>query len=59
MRVDYLVVGAGFSGCTLAERLASQLDKTVLIVDKRRHIGGNAYDCLNSDGIRIDRKSVV
>jgi UDP-galactopyranose mutase len=39
---DYLIVGAGFAGSVLAERLASQLGKRVLIVDRRNHIGGNA-----------------
>ena len=48
---DYLVVGAGFAGSVLAERLASQLDKSVLLIDKRRHIGGNAHDGYNEDGI--------
>ena len=41
---DYLVVGAGFAGATIAERLASHAGKRVLICDKRPHIGGNAYD---------------
>lgn len=44
MMFDYLIVGAGFAGSVLAERLASQAGKRVLIVDKRPHIGGNAYD---------------
>jgi len=39
---DYLIVGAGFAGSVLAERLASQSDARVLVVDKRPHIGGNA-----------------
>lgn len=52
---DYLVVGAGFAGSVLAERLASQLGKRVLIIDKRDHIAGNAYDCLNADGILIHK----
>ncbi len=52
---DYLVVGAGFAGSVLAERLASQLGKRVLIIDKRDHIAGNAYDCLNEDGILIHK----
>ena len=52
---DYLIVGAGFAGSVLAERLASQLGKSVLIVDKRRHIGGNAYDCYDDAGILIHR----
>jgi len=50
---DYLVVGAGFAGSVLAERLAGQLDKSVLLLDKRRHIGGNAHDTYNEDGILI------
>ncbi|WP_263382576.1 UDP-galactopyranose mutase [Granulicella arctica] len=50
---DYLVVGAGFAGSVLAERIASQLGKRVLIVDKRDHIGGNAYDFKNADGILV------
>ncbi|MCP4221137.1 MAG: UDP-galactopyranose mutase [bacterium] len=47
---DYLIVGAGFSGCTLAERLAAR-GKSILLVEKRNHIGGNCYDCFNDDGI--------
>lgn len=50
---DYLVVGAGFAGCTVAERLASQLGKRVLLVDKRNHIGGNANDYYNEAGILV------
>lgn len=50
---DYIVVGAGFAGSVLAERLASQSDKRVLVVDKREHIAGNAYDFYNADGILI------
>ncbi|MDV2996809.1 MAG: UDP-galactopyranose mutase [Chroococcidiopsis sp. SAG 2025] len=52
---DYLIVGAGFAGCVLAERLASQLGKKILIIDTRSHIGGNAYDCYNEAGILIHR----
>ncbi|HYE95606.1 MAG TPA: UDP-galactopyranose mutase [Rubricoccaceae bacterium] len=52
---DYLIVGAGFAGCTLAERLASQLDKKVLVVEKRPHIGGNAYDHYNDDGLLVHK----
>lgn len=50
---DYLVVGAGFAGCVLAERLASQLDQRVLVVDKRPHIGGNAYDRHDDAGVLV------
>jgi UDP-galactopyranose mutase len=52
---DYLIVGAGFAGSVLAERLASQLGKKILIIDTRSHIGGNAYDCFNEDGILIHK----
>jgi UDP-galactopyranose mutase len=55
MRYDYLIVGAGFAGCVLAERLASQVDKKVLIVEKRSHIGGNAYDEYDENGILVHR----
>ncbi len=54
-RYDYIVAGAGFAGSTLAERLASQLGKRVLVVEKRDHIAGNAYDFRNSDGILIHK----
>src|SRR5688572_18551458 len=52
---DYLIVGAGFAGSVLAERLASQLNKKVLLLDKRNHIGGNAYDHYNEDGILVHK----
>ena len=52
---DYLIVGAGFAGSVLAERLASQLGKKVLIVDIRNHIGGNAYDHYNDQGILVHK----
>ncbi|MCA1645911.1 MAG: NAD(P)-binding protein, partial [Chloroflexi bacterium] len=52
---DYLVVGAGFAGSVLAERLASQAGKRVLLVEKRNHIGGNAYDCHDDAGIMIHK----
>lgn len=48
---DYLIVGAGFAGSVLAERLSSVNNRKVLIIDKRNHIGGNAYDYFNEDGI--------
>ncbi|MFN2461378.1 MAG: UDP-galactopyranose mutase [Candidatus Velthaea sp.] len=49
---DYLVVGAGLAGSTIAERLASELGASVLLVDKRPHIGGNCHDPLTPDGLR-------
>ncbi len=50
---DYIIVGAGFAGSVLAERLANGLGKRVLLLDKRHHIGGNAYDEVNEHGILI------
>jgi UDP-galactopyranose mutase len=50
---DYLVVGAGFAGSVIAERLASQHDAHVLVVDRRPHVGGNAYDHLDEAGVLI------
>jgi UDP-galactopyranose mutase len=50
-RYDYLIVGAGFAGSVLAERLASQHGARVLVIDRRPHFGGNAYDEPNEAGI--------
>jgi len=50
---DYLIVGAGFAGSVLAERLAHALDLRVLVVDRRPHIGGNAYDRHDDAGVLI------
>jgi UDP-galactopyranose mutase len=52
---DYLIVGAGFAGSVMAERLASEAGKKVLIIDKRTHIAGNAFDFYNEDGILIHK----
>lgn len=52
---DYMIVGAGFAGAVLAERLASKAGKKVLLVDKRYHIGGNAYDHYNEEGILVHK----
>jgi len=50
---DWLIVGAGFAGATLAERIATQRGETVLVIDRRPHIGGNAYDRHNDDGLLV------
>ena len=50
---DWLIVGAGFAGSVLAERLASQRNERVLIIDRRPHIGGNAYDRYDEAGLLI------
>ena len=50
---DWLIVGAGFAGSVLAERLASERNEKVLLIDRRNHIGGNAYDRYDDDGLLI------
>ncbi len=50
---DYVVVGAGFAGAVIAERLAAKAGKKILIIDKRNHIGGNTYDHYNNEGLLI------
>ena len=50
---DYLIVGAGFAGTVLAERLASQCGKSCLVVEKREHIGGNAHDRPDAAGVLL------
>ena len=52
---DALVVGAGFAGSVLAERLAAGSGKRVLVIDKRSHIAGNAYDHADAAGIMVHR----
>jgi UDP-galactopyranose mutase len=52
---DYLIVGAGFAGCVAAEQLARVFKKKILLIDKRNHIGGNAYDYYNDAGILIHK----
>jgi UDP-galactopyranose mutase len=52
---DFMIVGAGFAGSVLAERLARGAGMRVLICDVRPHIGGNAYDEYNDDGILIHK----
>jgi len=48
-----LVVGAGFAGSVMAERIASRLDQRVLVVDRRPYVGGNAHDRIDEAGIRV------
>lgn len=55
MKYDFLIVGAGFAGSVMAERIASQLNKKVLVVEKRNHIAGNAYDEYDEHGILLHR----
>ena len=50
---DYLIVGAGFAGMVVASEMARHAGKKVLLIDRRSHIGGNAYDSLDSAGVLI------
>jgi UDP-galactopyranose mutase len=52
---DYIVVGAGFAGSVIAERIANKLNKKVLIIEKRNHIGGNCYDYKTKEGIIVHK----
>src|SRR6186997_1671172 len=54
MGYDMVVVGAGFAGSVMAERAASA-GQRVLVLDRRPHIGGNAYDEPDAAGILIHR----
>ena len=52
---DYLIVGAGFAGSVLAERLAADAGKRVLLIDRRPHVAGNAFDVHDDAGVLIHR----
>jgi len=52
---DTLVVGAGYAGSIMAERLTSQLGQRVLVVDRRDHVAGNAYDYVDEHGVLVHR----
>ena len=51
MKFDFIIVGAGFAGCVLAERITSQVDQKVLIIEQRNHIGGNTFDYYDENSI--------
>lgn len=55
MTFDYIIVGAGLAGITAAEELANVINKKVLIIEKRDHIGGNCYDYVNENGTNIHK----
>jgi UDP-galactopyranose mutase len=52
---DWLVVGAGFAGSVLAERLASQRGERVMVIDRRPHVAGNAHDHPDAAGVLVHR----
>jgi len=51
----YIVVGAGLSGAVVAERIASQLNEKVLVVDRKPHIAGTCFDSKDENGILVHR----
>ena len=52
---DHIIVGAGLAGGVLARKLAEERGERVLVLDRRKHIGGNAYDYTNDKGIRVQK----
>jgi UDP-galactopyranose mutase len=52
---DVVIVGAGFSGLTVAERVIAEQGKSCLIIEKRSHLGGNAYDFYDDHGVLIHK----
>jgi len=55
MNFNYVIIGAGLSGSVIAERIANVLNKKVLVIEKRDHIGGNCYDYEDKNGILIHK----
>ena len=52
---DYIIVGCGLAGIIMAEKIATQLNKKVLIIEQRNHIGGNCYDYYDENGILVHK----
>ena len=50
---DCLVIGAGLAGSVAARELAERGGKRVLVLERRNHVGGNAYDCFDEAGVLI------
>ena len=53
VKMQYIIVGAGLTGCVIAQQLAEKPGNRVLIVERKKHIGGTCYDCFNDDGLLI------
>ena len=54
-KYDVIVIGTGFSGSVIARKLVDNLDKKVLVLEKRNHIAGNMYDEVDKNGIRVQQ----
>ena len=52
---DYVIIGTGIAGSVIAERIATQLNKKVLIIEKRNHIAGNCYDYKDENNILVHK----
>lgn len=55
MTYDWLIVGAGFTGATVARRLAEDAGQRVLVIDRRDHLAGNAFDEVDEHGVLVHR----
>ena len=55
IKCDFLIVGAGYSGATLASLISSSSNKKVVVIDKKKHIGGQAGDYYNKYGVLVHR----
>ena len=55
MEVSVVIVGAGFAGSIIAERVANELNQKVLLIEKRNHIGGNVYDHYDTNGVLVHK----
>jgi UDP-galactopyranose mutase len=53
MKSKYLIIGAGFTGATIAREIAEKCNKSVLIIDKREHLAGNAFDKKDENGFLV------
>jgi UDP-galactopyranose mutase len=53
--IEYVIIGAGLAGVVMAERIATQLNKKVIIIEKRNHIGGNCFDFKDENNILIHK----
>lgn len=55
MNYDFVIIGAGLSGGVIARKIAEELNKKVLIVERRNHISGNMYDYTDEHGIKVQK----